>query len=112
MADVAADVQEGAELLLVSYGVSARAAREACHRLRAAGRRVSFVQVRSLFPVPVSALRAAAGGCRAMVVVEENLPGLYASVLDGLLRDVAIGRVTATGEMISPSAIAAACEEA
>jgi 2-oxoglutarate ferredoxin oxidoreductase subunit alpha len=105
MSDVASDLQRDADLLLVSYGISARATREACLRLRASGRRVSYVQVRSLFPVPARAIREAAAGCREITVVEENLPGLYASVLEGALRDVPFRRITGTGEMISPAMI-------
>lgn len=112
MADVVTDLQPGAEILIVSYGVSARASLDACRRLRASGRPASWLQVRSLFPVPAAAIRTAANGCRVVAVVEENLPGLYASVLDGALRDLSIRRVTRTGEMIPPSAIVAACEEA
>ncbi len=44
--------------------------------MRVAGRRVSFLQLLTLFPVPVSTVRPAAQGCSRVLVVEENLPGL------------------------------------
>jgi 2-oxoglutarate ferredoxin oxidoreductase subunit alpha len=110
MADLVSDLDERADVAIVSYGISARAARAACRARRARGRPTSWVQVRSLFPVPVEALRRAVAGCRTIVVAEENLQGLYATVLDGLLQPLAIRRVTGVGEMILPTAIAAACE--
>jgi 2-oxoglutarate ferredoxin oxidoreductase subunit alpha len=111
MALVKADLQEGAETLLLSYGISSRATREAALRMRAAGRHVSFLQVQTLFPVAEAAIRRAAAGCARVLVVEENLSGLYASVLAPLFESQKLIRVNRVGEMISPAEIAAACEE-
>ena len=60
MALVDADLDDAADTLLLSYGISARAARQACLRLRAEGRPASFLQVKTLFPLPVTAIRHAA----------------------------------------------------
>ena len=110
MALVSGEPCEGAETLVVSYGISARAAREACRRLRAAGRRVSFLQLQTLFPVPLAALRRAARDCSRVFVVEENLTGLYASVLESHLSGARVARVNALGRMIAPAEIVAAVE--
>jgi len=110
MAVVEADLVENAGTLLLSYGISARAAREACCRLRASGVPVSFVQPKTLFPVPVSALREAAGQCSQVVVVEENMNGLYASIIEPVFGCRRLVRVNGIGGMITPGRIVAAVE--
>lgn len=99
---------EGAETLVVSYGISARASREACRRIRAAGERVSFLQLLTLFPVPVALLGPALRGVDRVVVVEENMTGLYASVLEPHLGGRRVVRVNAVGRLITPAEIAGA----
>jgi 2-oxoglutarate ferredoxin oxidoreductase subunit alpha len=104
-----------ADTLVVSYGISARAAREACRRLRLQGRAVSFLQLKTLFPVPVAAVRRAAEGCSRILVVEENLTGLYAGALEAALngqRTKRIVRVNRLGSMITPAQIIEAVETA
>ncbi len=58
------DLEEGAETLVLSYGITSRAAGEAVRTARARGQRVSFVRVESLFPVPLEPIRKAATGAR------------------------------------------------
>ncbi len=107
-----AEPAAGADTLVISYGVSARAALEACRRARARGQRVSFLKLETLFPLPVSALEPALEGCSRVVVVEENLTGLYAGVLEPHLGGRPLTRVTGLGGMIPPARIEAALEEA
>jgi 2-oxoglutarate/2-oxoacid ferredoxin oxidoreductase subunit alpha len=101
-----------ADVLVVSYGISARAARAACRRLREAGRRASFLQLLTLFPVPARVIRRAAEGCSRILVVEENLTGLYASVLEPLLGADRVVRVNRIGRMITPTDVVEAAESA
>ncbi|MHB8869946.1 MAG: transketolase C-terminal domain-containing protein [Thermoleophilia bacterium] len=74
------DPQEGATALLLAYGVAARSAREAAARVRAGGGRVSLLVLKTLFPVPKAAIRAALEGIERVVVPEMNL-GQYADVV-------------------------------
>ncbi len=106
------DLQENAETVVVSYGITARAAREAVNRLRAAGRKVSFLKLMTLFPVPAEAIGEAAEGCRRVVVAEENLTGLYASVIQSLLSGRTLVCVNGIGSQITPSQIFEAAERA
>ena len=99
---VTADLDEGAGTLLLSYGVTAGAMREAVARARAAGRRLSALTVQSLWPVPETALAAALEGIDRVVVAELNL-GQYRREVERLAGDrqvVGVHRVD--GELISP----------
>ena len=112
MAIVEMDLQEGAESLVVSYGTTARAAREAVNRRRAAEQRVSFLKLMTLFPVASAAITHAAEGCRRVVVAEENLTGLYASAMQPLVGNRELLRVNGIGNQISPARIVEALERA
>lgn len=69
---VEGDLEPGARTLLVAYGVTAGAQREATGALRRAGRKVSSLVVESLWPVPERALAAAMEGVDRVVVAELN----------------------------------------
>lgn len=80
---VEADLDPGAETLFIAYGVTAGAMRVAVREARAAGRRVSSVVVKSLWPVPERALSAALAGVRRVVVAELN-QGQYLGEIERL----------------------------
>ena len=67
------DPEEGAETLMVSYGVTSRAARVAVREARHKGRKVSSLVLQTLYPVPERVLRRALAGVRRAVVPEMNL---------------------------------------
>jgi len=66
------DCQEGAEALLISYGITARAVQEAVREARAGGHCVSSLTLLSLWPIPEQAIREAAAGISHVVVAELN----------------------------------------
>jgi 2-oxoglutarate ferredoxin oxidoreductase subunit alpha len=103
IASVEADLQEGASTLLVSYGVTAGAMREAVRRIRAGGGRVSGLTVRSLWPVPEAEIRRAAAGAPRVVVGELNL-GDYRREVERVLGERAevVGLHRVDGELIQP----------
>jgi 2-oxoglutarate ferredoxin oxidoreductase subunit alpha len=100
------DFQDGAEVLILSYGITARAAREAVLRARAAGRRISHLVVQCLWPVPETSIQKAAKGVTRVVVPELNL-GQYRReverVLGGTVSVQGVHRVD--GELITPAQI-------
>ncbi len=100
---VSADPQPGATTLLVSYGITAGAVREAVRAARADGRRISALTVQSLWPVPETALGAALEGTDRVVVAELN-HGLYRREIERLAdgREV-VGVNRVDGELISPA---------
>jgi 2-oxoglutarate ferredoxin oxidoreductase subunit alpha len=105
---VEADLAPGAPTLLVSYGVTAGAQREAVRAARAGGRRVSSIVVQSLWPVPERALAAAFEGIERIVVAELN-QGQYRREIERLAggRDV-VGLQRVDGRLLSADEFAEA----
>ncbi len=110
MARVRPDLEPNARCLLISYGVTARAARQAVGKLRAEGLRISFLQIQSLFPVPQKWLDQAVTGVEAVFVAEENLTGQYRAVLTPYLSGKTIHGINKIGSLISPTEIARAVQ--
>ncbi len=107
---VHADLQPAAETLVISYGITALSAVEACQSARASGKRVSMLTVQSLWPVPEQSLRNALEDIQTVLVAELNL-GQYrreiervAGTLHPTPQVVGIHRID--GELISPEEIA------
>jgi len=103
---VKADLQPGAETLIVSYGVTSRAVDEAVEIARKNGKLVSSLIVYSLWPVPEKEIRAALVGVRKVIVPELNL-GQYSLEVERLIagRVELVGIHRVDGELISPQEI-------
>jgi 2-oxoglutarate ferredoxin oxidoreductase subunit alpha len=96
------DLEPGARTLLVSYGVTAGAMREAVRTLRAAGRKVSALTLQSLWPVPESALLDALQHVEHVVVAELN-HGQYRREIERLAPGLEVcGLNRVDGELITP----------
>ncbi len=67
------DLQEGADTLVLSYGITSRSAAVAVRRARAAGRKVSALVLQTLWPVPRAAISEALEGISRVVVPEMNM---------------------------------------
>jgi 2-oxoglutarate ferredoxin oxidoreductase subunit alpha len=105
---VVADLQPGAKTLVVSFGITAGAMREAVSAVRRGGGRVSALTLLGLWPVPEGALAAALAGIERVVVAELNLGQVRREVerLAGGREVVGVHRVD--GGLISPEEIAEA----
>ena len=112
MALVRPDLDPDASCLLLSYGITTRAAREAVGVLRKEGFPISFLQIQTLFPVPTEALHWASAGIRTVFVAEENLGGQYRTVLAPLLTGKRLLGINKIGSMISPGDIVRAIRRA
>jgi len=112
MAMSSSDLDRDASCLLISYGITTRAAREAVGILRTNGFPISFLQIQTLFPVPVEALIRASKGVDTVFVAEENLGGQYRTVLAPLLAQKRVHGINKLGSMISPAEIVRAVSEA
>ncbi len=102
-----------AEVLLVAYGTAARVARTAVDRAREQGLRAGLFRPITLWPFPVVALREAARGVRAVVVVELSAGQMVEDVrlaLEGTIPVLLHGRMG--GMVPSPDEVVAAARRA
>ena len=100
------DLQTGADQLLLSYGVTSRAASVAVDHMRSAGKKVSSLVLQTLYPVPEQVIRGALAGISKVVVPEMNM-GQYRLEIDRLAPDgvevVGVNKMDTT--LISPTEI-------
>ncbi|RMF91266.1 MAG: pyruvate flavodoxin/ferredoxin oxidoreductase [Nitrospinota bacterium] len=105
MTMVKADLQPGAQTLIISFGITARSAKEATRMAQKEGRTVSFLQLLTLFPIPEQAILQAAKDAECIVIAEENLTGQYRSLIRHLFAGKEVLGVNKIGGMISPAEI-------
>ena len=98
------DEQEGADTLLVSYGITARAAVEATQKLRSEGQKLSLLVVKTLLPVS-DRVYEIAGRYKKVYIAEENLTGQYRQILFGSRPPENIRGINKVGKMIRPKEI-------
>jgi 2-oxoglutarate ferredoxin oxidoreductase subunit alpha len=99
---VEADLDPGARTLLISYGITAAAMREAVESARAEGKKVSALTLQSLWPVPETAIGDALAEVEHVVVAELNL-GQYRREIERLARRHEVeGLHRVDGELIAP----------
>ncbi|MBU0987082.1 MAG: pyruvate flavodoxin/ferredoxin oxidoreductase [Proteobacteria bacterium] len=101
----AAHLEKGADTLILTYGVTARAALEVFNDQKRLGHPLSLLVLKTLWPVPEDLIREKAARIRRVVVVEMNL-GQYAREIERVLPDKkidCIGRMD--GRLITPHQI-------
>ncbi len=101
------DLQEeaGAQVLLITYGITARAALTAAANCSQSGLPVSVLTLKTLWPIPVDLIVKTAAPYRQVVVVEMNL-GQYVHDIRGILSDQLVryfGQMD--GNLITPAQI-------
>ncbi|MCK4721369.1 pyruvate flavodoxin/ferredoxin oxidoreductase [bacterium] len=67
------DFQEGAETLVISYGIISRSAAVAISEARAKGIKISALVLQTIWPVPEKVIKAAMKGIRKIIVPEMNM---------------------------------------
>jgi 2-oxoglutarate ferredoxin oxidoreductase subunit alpha len=95
---------EGADILLVSHGITARAAQEAVRAMHADGVKVSLLLVKTLLPVS-DEIYDIIGNYKRVFIAEENLTGQYRQILFGTKSPAHISGINKIGNMISPMEI-------
>ncbi len=100
----ALDEQEDANTLIVSYGITAQASREAVRRLRNAGEKVSLLTAKTLLPVP-EVYVTICDRYERVVVAEENLRGQFRQLLYGSRGRNGVTGANGISRMISPEEI-------
>jgi 2-oxoglutarate ferredoxin oxidoreductase subunit alpha len=103
---VVADLEPGAETLIISYGITARSVAEAVREARQRGQHLSALKVQSLWPVPERAITAAMASHRRVVVAELN-HGQYRREIERLAagRCEVVGAHRVDGQLLSPEEI-------
>jgi 2-oxoglutarate ferredoxin oxidoreductase subunit alpha len=95
------DEEEGAEVLVASYGVTALAAREAVQTLRRSGSKVSLLVAKTMVPLP-SMYLATMERYRRVVIAEENQDGQFRRLLFGQQGRPGVRGVNAVGQLVDP----------
>ena len=93
------------QILIITYGVTARAAKSVYRELKSAQKPVRLLILKTLWPVPEGAIRKAAENVKRVVVVEMNL-GQYVGEIERILGDKQVdfcGQMD--GWLISPAKI-------
>ncbi len=99
------DEQQDADILIISYGITAQAGREAVIKIRGNKKRVSHLIAKTLFPVSNKYFEIAKK-YKNIIVAEENLTGLYSRILFGAnVENLDIISINDFGKMISPDSI-------
>ncbi len=98
------DNDEGAEKIIVTYGISADASRDAVKKLRSKGFKVSLLIVKTLLPVPPAILNII-NDFTEVIFVEENLSGIYSEIIYGINKPAKVKQVNKIGNLISPTEI-------
>ena len=96
---------ENARTLLITYGVTARAAAAACRLAKQQGNAVSLLVLKTLWPVPETLIRRSARQAERVVAIEMNL-GQYVNEIRRVLPDKPIdffGQMD--GRLITPQQI-------
>jgi 2-oxoglutarate ferredoxin oxidoreductase subunit alpha len=96
---------EAADTLVVTYGITSRAALAAAQAIKASGTPVSLLVLKTLWPVPETAIRQAASSVRRVLVVEMNR-GQYVREVERILPGKAVhfyGQMD--GRLITPDTI-------
>ena len=101
------DFEAGAKTLVVSYGITSRAAAVAIRGARAKGKKISHLVLQTLFPVPEKVIRQAMEGVERVVVPEMNM-GQYVLEIERIaptgVEVVSVGKMNTT--LLSPQEIA------
>lgn len=98
------DEQAGADILLLSYGITSQACCEAVQILRKEGVKVSHLITKTLLPVPEEYCDICSKYKR-IFIAEENLSGNYRQMLFGFRQAPHISGINAFGEMVNPEMI-------
>lgn len=99
---------EDAEVLVVAYGSSSRAALRAVRQARERGVRAGLLRIMTLWPFPAEVVKRAAAGARLVLVPEMNLGQLVSEVERAVAGKVEVRLLTkADGSLFRPEEVLA-----
>jgi len=98
-------IANNADTLVITYGVTTRAAKEACMGQKRAGKPVSLLVLKTIWPVPENLIREKAKDIKHVLMIEMNL-GQYVREIQRVLPDKKVhffGQMN--GKLITPQQI-------
>ena len=95
------DHEDQAQKLIVTWGISADASRDAVAQLRLSGEKVSLLIVKTISPIP-PVIYEIIDRYNEVVFAEENMTGMYKEMLFGKRQDSKIRTATKFGSMLDP----------
>jgi 2-oxoglutarate/2-oxoacid ferredoxin oxidoreductase subunit alpha len=98
------DNQIGSIKLVVTYGISSEASRDAVMELRESGMKISLLIVNTLLPVSTEIVKII-NLYKEIIIVEENYRGIYADIIFGQHIPDNVKKVNKIGNLISPDEI-------
>lgn len=98
------DEQKESEILVLSYGITSQATREAVYELRMQGNKISMLIAKTLLPIP-KVYYNICNKYKKIIIAEENLTGHYRQLLFGAMPPPHIHGINEFGKMISPNVI-------
>jgi 2-oxoglutarate ferredoxin oxidoreductase subunit alpha len=98
------DEDKGSEDLIITYGISAEAARETLLIQRAKGKKISLLVVKTMLPISKKILEII-NDYKKVTFVEENISGQYEQIIYGSVLKNHVKRVNKIGSLISPTEI-------
>lgn len=98
------DEDENADTIILSYGITSQAVKEAVLSLRNDDKKISYLIAKTILPVP-QVYFDILSKYKNIFFAEENLTGQYKQILFGNKSENNIVSITDFGKMISPSAI-------
>ncbi len=98
------DKQEGSSKLLLTWGITADASRDAVNELRNDNKKIDLLVLKSLLPVNPQ-LFDIFDKYDEVIIAEENLTGQLKEILFGVRNQTNIKQVNKVGHMITPSEI-------
>ena len=100
-----AHIEDDADTLLLTYGVTARAARDVFEERKADGKPISLLVLKTLWPVPENVIRERTKDMKRVVVLEMNL-GQYVREVKRVLPDKKVDFLgQMDGRLINPQQI-------
>jgi 2-oxoglutarate/2-oxoacid ferredoxin oxidoreductase subunit alpha len=112
LTDVVEDGVEGADVVVIAYGITSRVVLPAIAQMRKRGRKIGLLRLRTVWPFPEERIRAIAPSVKAFVVPELNLGQMVREVERCARSTRVISVPHAGGTVHSPATIADAIAEA
>jgi len=98
------DKEDDSDVLVLTYGITANAARDAVNKMRAEGKKVSLLILKTLLPINPD-IYDILDQYSNLIIAEENISGALNEILFGNCRKDNVRKVNKIGSMISPSEI-------